>query len=50
MNNFDPDFSDLYDHDGVTENFNEIGYADGVEDSDYIVTGCDPSEYDEEPF
>lgn len=50
MKNFYLDFyrdpSDLYDHNGILE-LDVPDYLNDVEeDPRYIVTGCDPSEYD----
>lgn len=51
MNNFYLDFyTDLDDVDSYVEFDLDNFYDDGVDDDDYVVTGCDPVEFEDVPF
>lgn len=41
---------DLADADGVLDLIVDDYYNDQDDDPNYIVTGCDPAEYDDVPF
>lgn len=43
------DLDDIYDEDGLLNlmlDYPAEDYDDGVDDPDYVVTGCDSSEYE----
>lgn len=50
MTNFYLDFYEDFDDYIDVPEYVETFYDDGVDDRDYEVTGCDPTEYEDVPF